>query len=102
MSRKGSGLASDPFHHASVSAKGVDVKVEKTVEARAVVTRSQPLPGHGNANAGGDALAERSSRRLYARCPAVLRVPRAASIHLAKWLNRIQCNRRFAENLVVL
>ncbi len=58
-------FAGDAFHHAAISAKRVDVEVEKILEPWAVVTRGQPLPGNGHAYAGGDALAERSCGGLH-------------------------------------
>ena len=102
MSGDRGSLARDAFHHASISAQGVDVEVEQVLKARAVVTRSQPLPGNRHAHAGGDALAERSRCGLDARRPAVFRMSRAAAIHLAKCLDRLHRHRYFAKSFIVL
>src|SRR5271166_6485980 len=73
-------LAGDAFHHASIPAKRVNVEVEQVLEAWAVITRRQPLPADGNADAGGDTLAERARGGLDARRPAVLGMSRTAAV----------------------
>ena len=90
VSGKRGSLAGDAFHHASISAERVDVEVEKILEAGAVVTRGQPLPGDCHAHAGGDALAERPCGGLHSRSPAVLRMSRAAAIQLPKRFDGVQ------------
>src|SRR5262249_23606217 len=51
------------LHHAAVAANRVDVVVED-VEAGAIVAVGEPGLGYGHAHASGDALAERTGRRL--------------------------------------
>src|SRR5271157_4291388 len=101
MAGEGGGLAGDAFHHASISAKRVDIEVDQVLEARTVVSRGQPLPGNSHANACGDALAERSRGGFNARRPAVLRMPRTPAIQLPECLDGVQWHRYFAESFVV-
>src|ERR1700677_3098130 len=50
----------DAFHHTTIAAHGVDVIV-KNFKARFVVTVRKPFLGDGHADAGGDALPQRTS-----------------------------------------
>ena len=99
---KRGGLAGDALHHASVSAKRVDVEVEEILEARAVVTLRQPLPADSHAHAGGQALAKRPCCGFHARRPAVLRMSRTTAAQLSKGLDGVQWHRYLAQSLVVL
>ena len=62
-------LRADAFHQAAVAANRVDVVVEQ-LEARLVVAAGQPLARDRHADAGGDALPQRTGRRLDARTPS--------------------------------
>ena len=101
MSRERCSLAGDPLHHASISAKRVDVEVEQ-FEAGAVVSRCQPLPGDRHPDAGSNALAERSRCGLDARCPAILGMAGTAAIQLPECFQGVQRYRGFAEGFVIL
>ena len=80
---EGRGLAGDAFHHASISAKCIDIEVEQ-FEGGPVVSRGKPLPRNGHADAGRHALAERSGCGLDAGCPAIFGVAGTAAIQLAE------------------
>ena len=101
MARERCSLAGDPLHHASISAKRVDVEI-KQFEAGAVVSRGKPLPRDGHPNAGRNALAERSRCALDARCPAILGMAGAAAIQLPECFQGVQRHRRFAQGFVIL
>ena len=92
-------LGGDPLHHVAVAAQRVDVVVEELV-AGAVEVRRLPLGRDRHADRGRDALAERPGRRLDARRPAVLRMPRAARVDLAEALDVLERDRQLAEPLV--
>ena len=62
----------DALHHAAVAAYRVDVVVED-LEVRPVVAVGEPLLGDGHADAGGDALAQRTGRGLDAGDPDGIR-----------------------------
>jgi hypothetical protein len=59
------GLGANPFHQATIAANRIDVVVEQ-IEARLVVTAAKPFPRNSHADAGGDALTERTCCRLHA------------------------------------
>src|SRR5215470_6567815 len=72
-------LTGDSFHHAPISAQSIHVEIKEIFESGSVVTSRQPLPGSGDAYAGSNALSERTSCGLHARCPPVLRMSWAAA-----------------------
>ena len=90
----------DAFHHAAVTADGVDVVVED-VEARFVVSVGEPFLGDGHADTGGDALAERAGRGLDAGNPMVLRMARGLAVELTKSANILERNGGLTELLIV-
>ena len=92
-------LGGDALHHVAVAAQRVDVVVEELV-AGAVEVRRLPLGRDRHADRGRDALTERPGRRLDARRPAVLRMPRAARVDLAEALDVLERDRQLAEPLV--
>ena len=79
----------DAFHHAAVTANGVDVVVED-IEARVVVSVGEPFPGDGHADTGGDALSERAGRRLDSGHPMIFRMPRRFAVELTKPANILE------------
>ena len=93
-------LRADALHQAAVAADRVDVVVEE-VEARPVVAAGQPLPRDRHADAGGDALPQRTGRRLDARHPVILRMARRLAVELAEVADVVERDRRLAEALVL-
>src|SRR5262249_7499877 len=93
-------LAGDALHHAAVAGQRVDVIVEH-VEAGAIEVLGLPRARDGHADAGRDAGAERTGRRLDARGPAVLRMARALAVELAEALDVVELHRQLAEALVL-
>ena len=63
MAGERSGLRADALHQAAVAAYGVDVVVEE-VEAGPVVAAGEPLARDRHADAGGNALPQRTGGRL--------------------------------------
>ena len=50
MAGEGSSFGRDAFHHAAVTAQGVDVEVDEILEARPVILGGQPPPANGHAD----------------------------------------------------
>src|ERR1043166_7662054 len=80
---------SNAFHHATVTADGVDVVVED-FETWFVVSVGEPLLGDGHANAGRDTLSERAGGGFHSRHPMIFRVAGRFAVELAKPANIVQ------------
>src|SRR5262249_22278862 len=70
-------------------------------EAGTVVRGRGPVAGHRHPDAGSQALAQRARGRLDAAGPAVLGVPGALRVELAKPVEVIELDRRLSEYLVL-
>src|SRR5207253_5310699 len=79
----------DSFHHAAIAAQRVDAVI-KHVEAGTIKVRRLPARSYRHADAGGNALAQRSRRGLDAGSPAILRVSRTAAVELAKTFDVVE------------
>ena len=88
-------LRADPFHHAAVAADGIDVVIEE-IEARLVVATRKPFARDGHADAGGDALTERTCRRLHAGDQMIFRMPWSFAAELAEMANVVERDRGLA------
>src|SRR5580692_9016911 len=93
-------LRADAFHQATVAANGIDVVIEE-IEAGLVVSAAEPFPCDGHADAVGDALAERSRRRLHPRRQVIFRMPRRFAAELTEMANVVERDRRLAKTLVL-
>ena len=93
-------LRADAFHQAAVAADRVDVVVED-LEAGLVVAAGEPLARDRHADAGGDALPQRTGRRLDARHPVIFRMPRRLAVELAEVADVVERDRRLAQALVL-
>ena len=94
------GLRADAFHHAAVAADGIDVVVEE-IEAGLVVAAGKPFARDGHADTGGDALTERTCRRLHAGDQMIFRMPRSFAAELAEMANVVERDRGLAKALVL-
>ena len=90
----------DALHQAAVSANGIDVVVED-LKAGPVVPVGEPLLGDGHADARRNALSKWTGRRLNARNPVILGVPRSFAVELAEVTDILERNRRVAESFVI-
>jgi hypothetical protein len=93
-------LRANPFHQAAVAADRIDVIVED-VEARLVVAAGEPLPRDRHADARGDALTQRTGRRLDPGHPVIFRVPRRLAVELAEVADVVERDRRLAQAFVL-
>src|SRR4029077_12225129 len=93
-------LRTDAFHHATVATNGKNVVVEE-MKAGFVVTAAKPFPRNGHADAGGDALTERTCRRLHSRDPVIFRMPRGFAAELAEMADVVERDRWLAQSLVL-
>ena len=100
MSGERSSLGAHALHQAAVAAHRVDVVVED-LEARLVVAAREPALGDRHADAGGDALPERTSRRFHPRHPVILGMTGRVAAELAEALDVVQRDGRLADRLVV-
>ena len=92
-------LRAHAFHQAAVAADGIDVVVEDR-EVRLVVAGAQPFPRDRHADAGGDALAQRTGGRLHAGHQMIFRMARRLAVELAEILDVVEGDRGLAELLV--
>ncbi len=99
--RDRSRFAADAFHEVPVAAQRVHIVTEQ-VETRLVIACGEPLPGHGHAYAGADALTQRPGRHLDSRRFAILRMPGAGATQLTKVAKVVQRNGRPVQHLAVL
>ena len=93
-------LRAHALHQAAVAADRVDVVVEQ-LEARLVVAAGQPLARDRHADAGGDALPQRTGRGLDAGYPVIFRMARRLAVELAEMADVVERDRRLAQALVV-
>ncbi len=94
-------LAGDALHHAAVAAQREDAIVEQ-LETGPVEVSGEPIGADRQADAGGDALAERAGRGFHARGPMILGMTRALAVELSEFLQIVERDRRGAEPLVFL
>src|SRR6516164_3885100 len=100
MAGERGGLGADAFHQAAVAADRINVVVEK-IETGLVVAARKPLARDGHADAGGDALTERTRRRFDARDQMIFRMPRSFAAELSEMTNIIERDCGLAEALVL-
>ncbi len=93
-------LARHPLHQAPIAGQRVDVIAEH-LEVRPVEILGHPAPCHRHPDAHRDALSQRPRRRLDARGPAVLGVPRRPALQLPEALDVLQLHRQLAQRLVL-
>ena len=93
-------LPGNALHHAAVAGQRVDVIVEQ-LEPGPVEVPRHPAARDRHADAGRDALAERTRGRLDARGPAVLGVPRCLAVELAEALDIVERERGVTQPLVL-
>src|SRR6476469_185526 len=89
-------FGSNAFHHATVTADGVDVVVED-FKTWFVVSVGEPLLGDGHADAGCDTLSERAGGGFHSRDPMIFRMAGRLAIELAKPANIVQRDRWLSE-----
>src|SRR5882757_9610165 len=85
MTRNGSRLATDAFHHIPITANGIDGVVEE-VETGFVEPRSKMLLGYRKPDAVGKTLTQRPRRNLDAGRQSIFRVPRRLAVQLPEIL----------------
>src|SRR6267378_1633379 len=73
----------DALHHAAVATHRVDLVIEH-IKAWAIVVVGEPLLRQRHADAGGNALTERTGRGFNARDPVVFRMSRSLTVQLAE------------------
>src|SRR4029077_11157171 len=91
---------SNAFHHATVTANGVDVVV-KNLKTWFVVSVGAPFLGDSHANAGRDTLSERAGGSFHSRHPMIFRVAGRFAVELAKPANIVQRDRWLSEIFIV-
>src|SRR6185312_807724 len=79
---------------------GIDVVI-KEIEIWLVVAAAEPFARDSHADAGGDSLTKRTSRRLHPRHPVILRMPRRFAIELAEMTNVVERDCGLAKALVL-
>jgi hypothetical protein len=99
MARERGRFRRHAFHHAAVAADRIDV-VAEDLEVRPIVAVGKPRLGDGHANAGGNALAERSGGGFYTRHQMVLGVTRGLAAELTEVLDVVERHRRLPEPFV--
>src|SRR6478752_5855430 len=92
MTGERSSFGSNAFHHAAVTADGVDVVIED-FKTWFVVSVGEPFLGDGHADAGRDTLSERACGGFHSRHPMIFRVAGRFAVELAKPANIIQPDR---------
>ena len=85
-------FGSNAFHHATVTADGVDVVIED-FKTWFVVSVGEPFLGDGHAHAGRDTLSERACGGFDSRHPMIFRVAGRFAVELAKPANIVQRDR---------
>src|SRR4030095_11873351 len=85
-------FGSNAFHHATVTADGVDVVVED-FKTWFVVWWGEPFLGNGHANAGRDTLSERAGGGFHSRDPMIFRMAWRFAVELPKPANIGQADR---------
>src|SRR5881296_995491 len=93
-------LRADTLHQAAVAAHRVDLVIEN-VKARAIVVVGEPLLRQRHADAGCNALPERTGSGFDARDPVVLRMSRSLAVQLAETADVVERNRRMSESFVL-
>ena len=68
------GFAGNAFHHVAVAADGVGAVIHEVV-AGLIEARSEPTFGDGEADAGGEALAERPGAYVFAFIAELMILP---------------------------
>ena len=96
MPGQGRRLRPDAFHHAAVAADRVDVVVEQ-FEPGPVIARAQKLARDGHADAGGDALAQRTGGRFDPGHEMIFRMSRRLAAELPEVADVVQRHRRLAQ-----
>src|SRR5262249_35419517 len=85
---------------AAIAAYSVNVVVEK-IEAGPVVAVGQPFARDRHADAGGNALPQRTCGGLDPRYPVIFRMPWRLAVELAKAADVVERDRRLAEALIL-
>src|SRR6476660_10626110 len=93
-------FGSNAFHHATVTANGVDVVVEN-LKTWFVVSVGEPFLGDGHTDAGRDTLSERACGGFHSRHPMIFRVAGRFAVELAKPANIVQRDRWLSEIFIV-
>ena len=93
-------FGSNAFHHATVTADGVDVVIED-FKTWSVVSVGEPFLGDGHADAGRDTLSERAGGGFHSRHPMIFRVAGRFAVELAKPANIVQRDRGLPEIFIV-
>src|SRR4029077_8529115 len=93
-------FGSNAFHHATVTADGVNVVVEN-LKTWFVVSVGEPFLGDGHADAGRDTLSGRARRGFHSRHPLIFRVAGRFAVELAKPANIVQRARGLSETFIV-
>src|SRR6266571_1032486 len=93
-------LRTDALHHAAVAAYRVDLVIEN-VKARAIVVVGEPLLRQRHANAGGNALPERTGSGFDTGDPVVFRMSRSLAVQLAKTADVVERHGSVPESLVL-
>lgn len=102
MAGQRGGLTRHSLHHASVAANGVHVEINQVFEVRFIKVVGFPTFGESHAHASRDTLAQWTGGGLDSGGPTIFRMAWASATQLAKFLNRIQRYRGFAQRFVIL
>src|SRR5262249_24988939 len=100
MSGKRCRFRADTLHQAAVAAHRVDFVIEN-VKAWTIVAVREPLLRQRHPDAGGNALAERTSSGFDAGHPVVFRMSWSLAVQLAKTADVVERHRRVSEALVL-
>ncbi len=101
MPGNGCRLAREALHHVAIAGQRVDMVVEHR-EVRLVVACRKELLGHRHADRIAATLPERTSGRLHARGPPILRMTRRFAIELPEQLQVVDRQRRPAAVLALV
>src|SRR6478752_4049478 len=93
-------FGSNAFHHATVTADGVDVVLEN-LKTWFVVSVGEPFLGDAHADAGRDTLSERAGGGFHSRHPMIFRVAGRFAIELTKPANIVQRDRWLSKIFIV-
>src|SRR5215475_5625830 len=100
MTGEGGSFGSNAFHHATVTADGIDVVVED-FKTWFVVSVSKPFLGDGHANTGRDTLSKRAGGSFHSRDPMIFRMAGRFAVELAKPANIVRRDRGLSEIFII-